>query len=71
MFKVSPALLGALRTLGVLVLVTVLNFLSNSANLQGVVTPTVASIVVILAGALEQSIAGTTGKSMFGAVAPK
>lgn len=68
--KISPAVLGALRTLGILVLVTVLSWLSNAANLQGVFSPVVVSVITILAGALEQSLSVKSGNTtaLFGAV---
>lgn len=64
----NPALLGLLRGLGMVVLAAVINFLADSTNLQGVVTPTVATLISVVALALEHMQASSTGKALFGAV---
>lgn len=66
--QLSPAKLGALRALGVVVLMAVLTFFGNTANLNGVFSTSVAAIISMIALALEHSLEASTGNAMFGAV---
>lgn len=66
----TPAQYGLLKTLGLLVVFSVLDFLSNAANLNGVVSPLIAGIVTMLAGALESHLKANSGNTagLFGSV---
>ena len=65
----SPALIGFLRGLGLVILMAILAFLANATNLNGLVNPTVGSLIAIIALTLEHAfsppgtaLAGTIGK---------
>ena len=64
----SPALLGAIRGLGFVLLVAVLGWLGDATNLQGIFSPAVDSLIAIIALAIEHSIEAKTGSAMFGAI---
>ncbi len=68
MFNISPAVLGLLRGVGFVVLTSVLTYLGNATNLTSVLSPQVASIIAIIALALEHKVEGKTGNALFGAV---
>jgi hypothetical protein len=51
----SSAFIGALRGLGLVVLLTVLAWLANQTNLSGLVNPTVGSLIAIIALTLEHA----------------
>ena len=54
-------LIGFLRGLGLVVLLAVLSWLANAANLSGLVNPTVGSLIAVIALTLEHAFspAGT------------
>lgn len=67
----SQAVIGALRGIGLVVLLAVLAWLANAANLSGLVNPTVGSLIAIIALTLEHAFsppgtafAGTIGKKV-------
>jgi hypothetical protein len=64
----SPAVLGALRALGVVVLIAVLNWFGDATNLAGIFSPAVDSIIAMIALAIEHSMASQTGSALFGAI---
>ena len=64
----SPAVLGALRALGVVVLMAVLTWLGDATNLQGIFNPAVNAIISMVALAIEHSLASGTNSALFGAV---
>lgn len=64
----SPAQLGALRALGVVVLMAVLTWLGDTANLNGIVSTSVAAVISMIALGIEHTLASGTGTAMFGAV---
>lgn len=66
--KISPAWEGALRSLGILVLMSVLSWASVQANLSPLIGTTASAFVVMLAAAIENSIKSATGAALFGAV---
>lgn len=67
----SPVILGFIRAIGTVVLMAVLTYLGNQANLNGVVDTGLAAIISGIALAIEHSIEAKTGKALFGAVATK
>lgn len=64
----SPAAIGALRGLLVVVIMAVVTWLANSANLNGVVSTSLATIISMVALAIEHSMASGTNTALFGAV---
>lgn len=70
--NLSPSQLGALRSLAILVgfavVQTIVSFFTNPANATSVFGVGISGLVVLVAGALEQTIASHSGKAMFGAV---
>ncbi len=59
--------IGLLRGLGMVVLTAVLNYLANAANLQGIVSPTIASLISVVVLAIEHGVSAP-GTALFGAV---
>ncbi len=68
MLNLSPAVLGVVRGLGVLLLATTLSYFADASHLQGIVSPTVAAIIAAIVLGLEQHIESKTGNALFGAV---
>lgn len=64
----NAATIGALRALGVVVLFAIVNWLSNAANLNGVVSPALAGFISMLALAFEHQYEASGGGALFGAV---
>jgi len=64
----SPALLGLLRALGVILLASIVHFFTNAANLDGVVGQSIAPIVAMIALAIEHSMESRSGNALFGLV---
>jgi hypothetical protein len=64
----SPALLGLLRGLGFVVITSLLTFLGDGPHLTGILNPATASVVAMVALALEHAVEGKTGNALFGAV---
>ncbi len=58
--------LGFLRAIGYTLLTALLVYLSNAANLHGVVADGTALIIAGLAGALEHYLESETGNAGFG-----
>lgn len=63
----NQKLIAVLQGLGLVVLMAVLGFLAKATNLEGLVSPTTASIVAALAVALEGMLS-PQGTAFFGAV---
>lgn len=64
----SPALLGFLRGIGMVVLAAVLSYLGDEANLSGIVSASLATIVSGIALSLEHSLESKGKGALFGAV---
>lgn len=66
----TPAQLGLARGLGVAILLAVLTFIGDSANLNGIVSVSAASIISGLALSLEHYLEAKSGNTtaLFGAV---
>lgn len=64
----SPAIIGFLRGLGMVALLAVLTYLGNAANLTGIVTPVLATLIASAALAFENSLTAKTGNALLGAV---
>ena len=64
----SPALLGAVRALGVVLLMAALTWLGDATNLSGIFNPTVNAVISMLALAIEHSLAAGSGTAMFGTI---
>ncbi len=64
----SPIVLGFLKGLGVAILGTVLSYLANATNLQGLVNPMVAALIAAIALGLHDHIESKTGNLLFGAI---
>ena len=69
--NISPAWEGALRGFGLVVLVAVLGWLSNAANLNGVASTSVVTIITVIAAAIENSIKAGGNGAMFGMIKPR
>ena len=67
----NPAILGAARSLLAVVVMAVVTWLANSANLNGVVAPAIGTIVSMLALSCENWLSDGTGKALFGMVTKK
>lgn len=65
---ISPAWLGFIRGIGVVVIMAVLTYLANATNLTPVLGNSLAAIIASLALALENGMEGRTGKAGFGAL---
>jgi hypothetical protein len=66
--NISPAVLGFLRTLLTVAIISVLSYLGDAAHLNGVVSASVATLIAALAMGAEHAIEANTGKALFGAV---
>ena len=66
--QTNPKLIGFLQAIGLALILTVLSFLANAANLQGLVNPEMATLVAAVALAIENTINAKNGKSLFGLV---
>lgn len=64
----NPALLGLFRGLGFAVLMAVLSYLGNAANLSGVVDTSLAAVISSIVLAIEHSLASKGDTALFGAV---
>jgi hypothetical protein len=64
----TPAQLGALRGLLAAVIMAVVTWLANSANLNGIVAPAIGAIVSMIALSIEHSMAAGTSTALFGTV---
>lgn len=64
----SPAVLGLLRGLGVVVLSAVLTYFADVTHLQGLVSPPVAALIASIALGLEHAYEAKTGNAAFGAI---
>ena len=64
----SPAILGALRALLAAIIMAVVTWLANSANLNGVVAPAIGAIVSMVALSIEHYMASGTTTALFGTV---
>ncbi len=71
MVTLSPAVLGFLRGIGVVVLAAVVTYLADATHLQGIVSAPVAALIAAVALGLEQHVSSTTGKALFGAAVPR
>ncbi len=66
--QMNPKLIGVLQALGLALILTVLSFFANVANLNGLVNPEMATLVAAIALAIENTINAKNGKSLFGLV---
>lgn len=64
----TPAQNGALKQLLMIVVLGVVAFLANAANLTPFMSAGIATIVSMLASSLESHIRATSGQGLFGAV---
>lgn len=71
--KISPALAGFIKGLLIVVVLAVVSFLGDSANLTGVLSPVLATLVAGLFSSLESSMKAKSdgNKALFGAVSVK
>lgn len=67
----NPALLGALRGLGLVVLVAVLTYVGDASHLTFISNPWIEALIASAALALEHQIEDKTGKALFGAAKTK
>jgi hypothetical protein len=65
--NISPAFNRFLKGAGAVMLAALVSYLADSANLQGIMNPTIATIVAGFALVLEGKIKDKTGNSLFGA----
>lgn len=68
--KLNAAQAGFLKGLGTVIAFSVVGFLANAANLEGVLSPALASIAAALFAAIESSLKAKSNgeKGLFGAV---
>ena len=59
-------IIGALRGLGVVVIVAILGWAQNATNLEWVDNPITISLIVAIAGAIEHSLEESKQKALFG-----
>jgi hypothetical protein len=64
----KPAILGFARSLGILVLITVLSYISDATNLAFVGNPWFEALIASMALAIEHQLEAKTGRAMFGAM---
>jgi hypothetical protein len=69
--KISPALLGAARSLLAVVVMAIVTWLANSANLNGVVAPAIGTIISMLALSCENWLSAQGNTALFGMVTKK
>jgi hypothetical protein len=67
----SPAVIGFLRAITVAIIMAVVSFLANAANLNGVVSGGLATLIAAVALAVEHSMAAGTTTALFGAVSTR
>lgn len=67
MNRISPALLGFLRGLGLIIITAVLSYLGAAENLA-FLNPITASLIATIALSIEHSIEAKSGRALFGAV---
>lgn len=67
----SAAQLGFIRGISFTILMAVLTFFADAANLNGLVGPVTASVVASIALAIENHFAAKGKNALFGAVAQK
>lgn len=63
-----PKLAGVLQALGLALILTILSFFADAANLSFLVNPQTETIVAAICLAIENTINQKSGKSLFGAV---
>lgn len=70
MIKLSPAVAGFAKGLGIAVLLAVVSYFGDAAHLGGVVSPTLAVLIASIASAVESSLKASSGgtSALFGAV---
>ncbi len=63
-------LIGFVKGLGVVILFSILGYIENRANLDGVVGPTVAAVITALASSFESYLKERSGNTtaLFGSV---
>lgn len=64
----TPVQLGALRGLLAAVIMAVVTWLANSANLNGIVAPAIGAIVSMIALSIEHYMAAGTTTALYGTV---
>lgn len=64
----NPAVLGLIRALGTVVVLAVVAFLANAANIAPVFGDSLAVVIASVALAVEHAIEASNGKALFGAV---
>lgn len=70
MITLSPAVAGLFKGLAIVIIFAVVQFLSNDANLTGVLSPVIASLVAAIASAVESQMKASSGNTaaLMGAV---
>ena len=66
--NLNPAVLGLLRGLGFAIVLAVLSFIGDAANLHGLLNETLAGLLAAGALALEHSLESKGQGALFGAV---
>ena len=69
--NISPGVLGALRGLGAVILIVILQYLGEATNLTFLNNPTIEGIIVVIAGYFEHAFEAKKGTALFGAVKKK
>lgn len=65
---IPPFIVGLLRALGVILLVAIVKFFANSADLTPFLGNSTAAIVSMLALGIEHMVEQSTGTALFGAI---
>lgn len=66
--NVSPAVLGVIRSLGFVVILALVHWLSDAANLHGIMNEGLATLIATIALSFDHSLEAKTGTAAFGAV---
>lgn len=65
---ISPQTVSVIKTLGVLIIFTVLTFFADASHLSGIVSAPVAGLIAALASWAETDMKQGTDKALFGMV---
>lgn len=66
--KLTPAQLGALRGLGVIIVMAVLTWLGDASHLNGLVSAGTATLIAVFASSVEQHLSDGSATALFGTV---
>lgn len=65
--KITPAWASAIKQIGLLILLVVLGYFSDVANLEPLFGASASAVIVVVIAAIEAKIKAETGQALFGA----